>query len=141
MSFPKPTDEDLDLLQHLASIAFKVRGDEIQALEMRIKRLRTEALNRERSWRRVGDHYAKNCILCHGTNLYHYCMNPYCQSNNMLEKDDCLHFTPEELEKYEGIQKDYLQLLHSIHHQIESGILPKDLLVGKTTPSDAKEWN
>lgn len=129
MQFPiKLPDELRDMYSTLDAIAHHIKRDELVALGMRLKKLRSEALKRSLSWRASGSSYANDCIICKGTGQAHFCIDPFCDSTSELSKDDCLHFTPHELEAYAYIHRDYIQILTDINEVLSTGIAPRDLL-------------
>ena len=122
MSFPKLPEEIASKMGVLNAIANKYCGDKMKDLYLRLKRLRTEAFKRATSWRNVGDQYAATCGCCAGSGHYHYCINPYCVSDNEFERDDCLHFTPHEMGQYDMIRVEYVMLLREALDLLKTGI-------------------
>ncbi len=138
--FPlKLPDGFQDKINILIAIVHRVSGEEILQLMKRLKELRTKAFKRATGWRSVGAEYAKSCECCSGTGQYHYCINPYCGSRNALEQDDCLHFTPDELETYRIIHTEYVVLLMEAVDVIKTGINLESLLGDQ--PRCAHEMN
>lgn len=122
MSFPKnPSDHIREKIAFLSKLAHMVERESILKLHKKIKTLKTEALKRSLDWRAVGKQYAENCVMCKGEGQFHFCVNPYCVSDQELEKDDCLHFTPHEIECYKGIQEEYIAILNVVAEFAGSG--------------------
>ncbi len=111
----------------LDKLAHRLRKDEIYALGMRVKKLRSEALKRSLDWRASGPQYAQNCIMCRGTGQAHFCPDPFCHPDNEMDKEDCLHFTPHELEIYTAIHKEYVSIICEMNDLVGTGALLPDL--------------
>lgn len=120
--FPKLPEELRGKVGVLTMIVHKVREAEVMVLHKELKKLRSEAFNRAVSWRNVGEHYAKNCGCCNGTGQYHYCVNPYCGNDDDLAKDDCVHFTPAEIESYNSIRMKFVSLLLEALEILKTGV-------------------
>lgn len=127
MSFPlkPPQSENIELL---GAIVRRTNSEELMQLQLRLKKLRSEAFKRATSWRAVSAEYAKNCECCKGTGQFHYCINPYCNSKHEVEQDDCVHFTPSELEIYNIIHAEYALLLVEAISILKTGVSVESIL-------------
>src|SRR5690349_14075111 len=132
MSFPKLPDELRENYSLLDALVQHLKSDEVRSLFIRLKALKTAALRRSLDWRASGPHYAQNCEMCKGSNKTHFCVDPYCESEDELSLDDCLHFTPHELEIYGDIHRAYLSLILEVNELVKTGASPTDLMnIGK----------
>ena len=127
--FPLTLPEEFkDIYTILDALAHRLRKDDIDALALRLKKLKSEALKRSLDWRASGSHYAQNCIICKGTGQAHFCTDPFCHPESELSKEDCLHFTPHELEIYVAIHRDYVEIIREMHSLVSTGVPIKDLI-------------
>lgn len=141
MLFPiKLPEELLGIYATLDLVAQHIKKDEMMELAMKLKKLRSDALKRSLSWRASGPSYANNCVVCKGSGQAHFCIDPFCDPSSELSKDDCLHFTPHELEIYAGIHLEYVQILTEVNELVRTGVSPEYLLkMGK--PKTAHDMN
>lgn len=127
--FPLHLPEELK--ERYAMLDFMVqalKAPEVKALSVRLKKLRSEALKRSLDWRASGPAYARDCEVCKGTGHAHFCVDPFCHPEDETVHDDCLHFTPHELEVYVDIHRDYLALIIELSEIMASGISPEVLV-------------
>ncbi len=132
----KPTDEEM---RNMLERAMYTRcPDKILALRMRLKALKTAAFQRNGTWRKVSEEYARECVMCEGSGQAHFCINPTGHAGHELEKDDCAHFTPSELESYNDIHRDYLLLLKDVAEELTKEGSPEAIkrMAKSTDPSE-----
>jgi len=127
--FPLELPEELkERYAILDALAHRIKKDEMYALAIRLKNLKSEAIKRSIDWRASGAHYASTCAICRGSGQAHFCIDPFCHSTQELDQEDCLHFTPHELETFMNIHIEYFAIICEMNDLVATGIAPKDLV-------------